>query len=597
MGIAIARRRRALIIVPAAGALFASAFVGLPAHAAVTGPIDCPMALPTADAVKGLIGTGYTVSEGTDPEPFTATVLGRIKDGIGPGVDMIMADLDSPALDAAGGVWAGMSGSPVYTDDGDLIGAVSYGLAASSPIAGITPAATMTPLLTGDTPTSGLSTGAGLPKQIHVSSSQAKSLAKTGGLALSTTSRGFKQLTLPVGVSGAPSRAGQKILDRFEKRLGNVSMFSGGGTATAQVSAQAVSDVHAAGNFAGMMSYGDASFYGVGTTTFVCNGRAVAFGHPFDYTGDTTLGANLADAIYVQPDPIFGPFKVANIGETVGTVDLDSLTGIAATLGDAPANMAAVTTTLKNDAGKTFTGGSDIVTQDYTPDIAAYTAQFDIERALGASGKGSASLTIEIKGKRASGAPFTVTHKDKFVSNSNLPYTVADTVYLLAGQLSYQELEKVSITSINITGTVSKVVRGYRASNLQVKKGSKWVKPGSNSFVVKSGGTLATRLTLSPLNGSASITRELKVALPSGLSSGDSGSLTVVTGSDPWMWDFSEAETFSALLKQLNNLPTSTAIRGDTSFSTYRSVKSRHSERVVSYAITSYVNGADLIAN
>jgi hypothetical protein len=52
---------------------------------------------------------------GTTPEPFTADVLGRITDGIAPGVDMIMADVSSPALTRAGGVWAGMSGSPVYT--------------------------------------------------------------------------------------------------------------------------------------------------------------------------------------------------------------------------------------------------------------------------------------------------------------------------------------------------------------------------------------------------------------------------------------------------------------------------------------------------
>ena len=58
-------------------------------------------------------------------------MLGRITDGIAPGVDMILADVSSPALTRAGGVWAGMSGSPVYTADGRLIGSVSYGLAAS----------------------------------------------------------------------------------------------------------------------------------------------------------------------------------------------------------------------------------------------------------------------------------------------------------------------------------------------------------------------------------------------------------------------------------------------------------------------------------
>ena len=83
---------------------------------------------------------GLTVSRGTEPEEFTGTVLGVLTDGISPGVDMIIADLDSPAIDAAGGIWQGMSGSPVYAEDGRLLGAVSYGLSyGPSPIAGITP--------------------------------------------------------------------------------------------------------------------------------------------------------------------------------------------------------------------------------------------------------------------------------------------------------------------------------------------------------------------------------------------------------------------------------------------------------------------------
>lgn len=73
----------------------------------------CPEALPTAEVVKGTVGRGLTVEQGSVPEEFTATVLGRITDGIAPGIDMIIADVESPAVARAGGIWAGMSGSPV----------------------------------------------------------------------------------------------------------------------------------------------------------------------------------------------------------------------------------------------------------------------------------------------------------------------------------------------------------------------------------------------------------------------------------------------------------------------------------------------------
>lgn len=67
---------------------------------------------------------------------------------VAPGVDMVMARLASSEIERVGGIWAGMSGSPVYAVDGRLIGAVSYGLTGgNSPVAGITPAADMQTLL------------------------------------------------------------------------------------------------------------------------------------------------------------------------------------------------------------------------------------------------------------------------------------------------------------------------------------------------------------------------------------------------------------------------------------------------------------------
>src|SRR3954465_15660071 len=115
-------------------AVVAGALVALPGISAPAGTTQCPEAFPPWAAVDGVTGTGYTVEKGTTADPFSATILGRISDGIAPGIDMIMADLSSPALTRAGGIWAGISGSPVYAQDGRLIGSVSYGLAASSTI-------------------------------------------------------------------------------------------------------------------------------------------------------------------------------------------------------------------------------------------------------------------------------------------------------------------------------------------------------------------------------------------------------------------------------------------------------------------------------
>src|SRR3954452_315802 len=120
-----------------------------PAPAQSAASSECPAAYPVDALTRGQAVTGLTVSQGTEPDGFTGQVIGVLKDGIMPGLDMIMMRLSSPEIDRVG-VWAGMSGSPVYAQDGRLIGAVSYGLAfGPSPVAGVTPAADMKALLDG----------------------------------------------------------------------------------------------------------------------------------------------------------------------------------------------------------------------------------------------------------------------------------------------------------------------------------------------------------------------------------------------------------------------------------------------------------------
>ena len=89
--------------------------------------IDCPPAMPVGQLHAGMTGTGYTVSQGTEPEPFDVEVLGVLNDALAPGKDMIIVETSGPSLDKAGGVWFGMSGSPVYIDN-KLVGAVAFGL-------------------------------------------------------------------------------------------------------------------------------------------------------------------------------------------------------------------------------------------------------------------------------------------------------------------------------------------------------------------------------------------------------------------------------------------------------------------------------------
>ena len=170
------------------------AALGSPAQSAdPTG--DCATAYPVSDLTKSQAVTGKTVSSGVAPDAFSGEVLGVLDSGIAPGLDMVMARLTSPEIDRVGGIWQGMSGSPVYAEDGRLIGAVAYGLAVGpSPVAGITPFAEMDDYL-----------GRSAPRpaaKVRVSDSQARAISRESDVSRAQASQGFSQLPVPMGVTG-----------------------------------------------------------------------------------------------------------------------------------------------------------------------------------------------------------------------------------------------------------------------------------------------------------------------------------------------------------------------------------------------------------
>jgi hypothetical protein len=284
--------------------LAATGLAAGPATAQVSAPVDCPDIMPTTEVVKGMTATGFTVSEGTDPEPFDVEVLGVLANGVAPGRDMIVVETSSPTLDEKRGIWFGMSGSPVYDNvSGELLGAVAFGLSGGpSPIGGLTPAEDMADLF--DYPSS-------------LSSSGARSVALSGDIERRVAQREkgtrmefkMKRLRAPLSVSGLTDRAFD-ILAKAIRKEGNKYVLTQGASARAAEPGEELATIGAGDTFAAAMSYGDITIGGIGTTSLVCDGQAIAFGHPFSWSGRAELGANQGDTLRIVPD-LFGSFKLA----------------------------------------------------------------------------------------------------------------------------------------------------------------------------------------------------------------------------------------------------------------------------------------------
>ena len=93
---------------------------------------------PVEDLKPGMTGVARTVFVGSQPEEFGIEIIGVLPGFTGPRQSTIIARLSGSNVDKTG-VFAGMSGSPVFIND-RLVGAIAYSFPfAKEPICGITP--------------------------------------------------------------------------------------------------------------------------------------------------------------------------------------------------------------------------------------------------------------------------------------------------------------------------------------------------------------------------------------------------------------------------------------------------------------------------
>ena len=502
----------------------------LPAQSAVVAG-DCKQPVPVAEVADGDEVKTLTVIKGTTPVEFTGTILGTINDGIAPGLDMVMADFGTPAGDTEidrVGIWQGMSGSPVYAEDGRLIGAVAYGLAwGPSPVAGITPFEEMDDYLDG-----------AAPGRIKVSDRAARAIAAESDVTARQAGRGFRQLPMPMAMSGLS----QKRISMLKKK-GPDYLNTRGMTAMGAASAAADAgpdDLVAGGNLGAAISYGDITAGGVGTVTSVCDDRLVGFGHPMTWGGKTTLGLMPAEAVYVQEDPVGPGFKVANMAAPAGTIDQDRLTGISGSLGVLPSETdvsSTVTYGARNRTGETAS-----LVQRYNADIAFSQILANHDRVIDAIQPGSEVASYAVTGTDRDGNAFDISFTERYTSEWDIAFQsifeIADIVYLLS------RMEGVTLDDVTATADVSDDTSMYRVRKLEQKQRGAWVEIGRRMPAVGAvGRDMRLRVTLRNPEGTVSV--PMQVAIPANAKR--RGFIQVAGGASTWDSGIYQAKTPQAM--------------------------------------------------
>lgn len=495
---------------------------------------QCPTAIPVSKVHDGMKGYGLTVVRGNKPQRFDVKVLGVLTDGIGPGRDLILVEVSDitghHVIDQGGGIWEGMSGSPVYIGN-QLLGAVSYGFSLSpSPIGGVTPAADMKKVLNQGSGSQGATSNAATQARTKITLSKATRRQLTADASASVPRGTLDRLATPLSVSGLSAQRLKHLQSDADAAHLPLSVYAGSSRSAPTAKTPQATPV-AGGNFAAAFSFGDVTAGGVGTTTAVCGSRALAWGHPFNLEGATSYVATDADSLAIIKDSAAASFKMANLTLPFGTVDQDRTVALRARLGVLPATTPVVTTIHNLDSGDHRTGTTHVTEDSWLPTMAAYGVWANFDSTFDRIGDGRTTSGWTITGTRKGGKAFSVSRSNRWaVRGDDVSYDPAVDLADAVDQIVNNEFEAVKIKKVSYSSSVSSTFRQERITGIAVSvNGGKYTKP--SRLKVKAGATLKVRVTTQAFRSSSThnVTVQVKVSKKA---AGSSGTLSVQGGLD-----------------------------------------------------------------
>ncbi|HSK23847.1 MAG TPA: S-layer homology domain-containing protein [Egicoccus sp.] len=483
-------------------------------------PPGCPEPLPVDEVRPGLRGTGRTVSRGTAVASFDVTVVDVLHDAIAPGTPLIVIEVDSPEIRRVGGIWAGMSGSPVTVGD-RLLGALAYGFATGpSALAGVTPAAALYDVATRTTD------GAVSPAAIAVPD-RIRDLAAAEGFAPDAT-RSMARLPVPVGVAGPTGAVLDRFADALEAAHPGLAVTAGAATGATDV------PLRAGANVGVSLSTGDVTSLALGTATAVCDPHVFAFGHPLLYEGSVELGLHGGSTVRVVADPTVAGYALVNPGPVVGRVEHDRLAGVAGRLGVLPVGTTISSTITDADADRRVAGRTDAYLHDQVDWIAqAHVAlNYDLKVFDDPTVSGGAEVRWVVRGTRADGRRWTLSRSNRYASDGGLSWVATQELTDAVGQLLRNPYEDVRVTTIDYRATASRPYRAYRIdpSGFELAVGAEPFRPVTGvPTEVRPGTTLRLRVPLIAHRGPGR-TVEVRMTVPADASG--FGDLAVMGGAD-----------------------------------------------------------------
>ena len=473
--------------------------------------------IPFSEIKPGMEGFGKTVIKGNEIQTFSVKVINVIDN---PGVldDHIVVRVGGPTIRQAGGVAAGMSGSPIYINNrlaGALWGSWGFQVGAE-PIALVRPIETMLALIEPlkEKAQKRLSYVPNIPlgvigsveidgqlKQIEVVSQmpspreranhpdtifiqtaatpilvsglngRALKYLKDGMSERMMRAAGMRQALLPIASEDFVQELSQGLEERYSIRVQPTGLSGAAAHASAYTSEPIA--LQEGSPFGVMLTDGDITIGAFGTVSYIEENILLGFGHWLFPAGETEFF--LTDAYILDTvESLETPFKLGVPGKTIGTIFEDRWQGVGGVAEIEPRLLSVSLTVKDRDLGVTNKVQFRIAYyESLIPFLLLVGALDAVDRTLNRIGPGTMIARYTLRAEKLS-EPFTRT--DVFASLSDIavtgPLRIAQTLFTLARN----EFRDVGFSSLDIELDVQRSVRALRVKSIKTDKES--YKPG-----------------------------------------------------------------------------------------------------------------------
>ncbi|PKL38709.1 MAG: hypothetical protein CVV41_22160 [Candidatus Riflebacteria bacterium HGW-Riflebacteria-1] len=473
--------------------------------------------LKIKDVKVGMRGIGKTVVQGRKIETFEVEVLGilsnnKVNENLLINGNSILVKVSGDVIRRAGGIAAGMSGSPVYVD-GKLMGGISSGWIMTDHTVGlVTPIEEMLEIWT--YPELASLSDAATPKRWFLNSpiklgervvnavweiacNQPDSLLQPAADELV-----FRQAAAEVYVDGISGRAA-KILEtkmsRSNLKFAQKSELKNNSSPDQKVEP---ANYEPGSSIGIQLARGDINLTTLGTLTHRSEHRILALAHPFMKKGRVAFLMTGA-FIHHSFSSVEMPFKIGAPSEMLGIITQDREKGISGEIGRFPEMVPVQIDVLDKDLQITRSINYQIVKD---PSVFGMVLESTLVQALEGvidrAGAGTALLGISLDCANLSGEQYSFRRENMFYSRADIVQSLISEVGSLIEMVTESEIEEVMPTRLLLKIEIERRRRTLTIEKVEIKNAQ-----------VAGGGVLDVEVTLRPFR-EGKFVRKVKIPIP-----------------------------------------------------------------------------------